>query len=318
MMKYIVLLTCSLALATGALAAQDVVIQDFPLGIAGSIGDDFFQPYHADLATVAQTLQADRTNLAVITGCADGEEYRKHHDAMNPGLALGRAHAMRNYLVREFNVNPDQLLVQSDDVEAKGGQFRSVTVRVVQPNSDLASRVAALENRPPVETRLVERVEPVTTLQNDLALRFGLGLSSSPYGGVPTASAAVVYKKLIAGEVLVGHTFWNNNFDVFDLNLRTKRRMIGGYLEVSPDTALPISVIAGWMRIEEISQQYYEYVRLSEGPLLGVRVMAFPFLSVTAAYNPVKQRQADLETSTSDDSNFILSISSHISFGGRK
>ena len=131
--------------------AQEITISDFPLGVAGSIADDFFAPHYDDLKDLAKALQSDPAALAIIAGCADGQEYRKYHDAMNPGLALGRAHAVRNYLVREFNVNPDQLIVQSQEAEAKGGEYRYVAIRLTRPTDDLATRIAALESRPPVE-----------------------------------------------------------------------------------------------------------------------------------------------------------------------
>jgi len=320
MLKYIVLLTAFLTLAAGVAAAQEVTVTGFPVGIAGSVGSDFFQPHHDALKGIADSLARDPLAIAIITGGADGEHYRKHHDAMNPGLALGRAHALRNYLIDALNVNAYQLIVQSEDVKTKGAGYRYASVRITRPASELTSRVAALEQRPPVEKHFIETVTPAPppSLDENLGLQFGLGVSSSPYGAIPTASAAVAWQRVLFAEVLVGHTFWNNDFHFIDTDLNTKRRLIGGYLVVSPRSETRIGIVGGWLRVEEISQEYYEYVRLSEGPLVGLRVMPTPYLSVTGAYNPVKQRRADAETSQSKSDNFLIAIATHVAFGGAK
>ncbi|HQL25259.1 MAG TPA: hypothetical protein PKY95_12640, partial [candidate division Zixibacteria bacterium] len=85
-MKRAFLTMVALGLVLGATAgAQEVVIPGFPEAVGGSIGEEFFQPYYADLQALADTLAQYPLMLAVVTGGADGLEYREHHDAKNPG-----------------------------------------------------------------------------------------------------------------------------------------------------------------------------------------------------------------------------------------
>ena len=94
MTKRILLVIGCLVLLTGVAAPQEVVIKDFPLGVAGSIGQDIFKPHHDDLKAIADTLNKYPLLRALITGGADGFRYRQANVAKNPALALGRAHAL--------------------------------------------------------------------------------------------------------------------------------------------------------------------------------------------------------------------------------
>ena len=49
MTKRILLVIGCLVLLTGVAVSQEVVIKDFPIGVAGSIGQDIFKPHHDDL-----------------------------------------------------------------------------------------------------------------------------------------------------------------------------------------------------------------------------------------------------------------------------
>jgi hypothetical protein len=76
--------------------------------------------------------------------------------------------------------------------------------------------------------------------------------------------------------------------------------------------------VGGWVRIEEMSQEYYEYVKLSEGPLLGLKVMPFEFLSILAAYNPSKHRRAGSEISTAENDQFLFTMTANLAIGDGK
>lgn len=311
----------------GAAWSQEVVIADFPLGIAGSIDPAIFKPYQSQLKAIADTLGKYPLMRAVITGGADGEEYRQYHDAKNPSLALGRAHILRNLLIGEFKVDSSQLIVQSEDVRVRGAQHRYAGIRIDRGLYDLEARIDSLEKRPPIEKHFTEVKEPAVvsapppSLEEELGVQFGAGISSSPFNLIPVATAAVSWKRTIYLEGLFGHTFWNDIYKGWTPNLATKRRMLGINTIVYPYSRVPVGVVGGWIRIEEVSQDYYEYVRLSEGPMLGLRVTPLEFLSITGLFNPSKHRKGEQEQvylSESKNGQFLLYATVHISFGGAR
>lgn len=320
MKQQLIFVICCIVALAGLASAQTVIIADFPVGVGGSVDRSVFTPYQSDLREVADTLKAYPLARAIITGGADGHEYRGVHDAKNPGLALGRAHILRNLLINEYGADSLQLVIQSEDIAIKGGIHRYASVRVDRTLADLASRLDALEKRPPVEKHITE-IREVPVESNpfaDLGLLFGLGVSSSPYGAVPMASAAVSWKHIVYVEGFVGHTFWNNEFEWEKAMLDTKRRFIGGQVIVFPLERIPLGLVGGWVRQEEVSQQHYEYVKMSEGPVVGLRAMPVPFISATATWNPVKQRLSGRELSNSDTGQFEISFAAHLAIGGAK
>ena len=110
---------------------QEVVVSGFPVGTAGSIDDSFFEPYFTQLQMVADTLKQYPLLHAIVMGSADGETYRANNDAQNPGLALGRAHALRAILISKFGVDSTQLVVQTEEAAAKGAEYRYASVREI-------------------------------------------------------------------------------------------------------------------------------------------------------------------------------------------
>lgn len=318
MMKISTLLIgCLLALAVQA-SPQEVVIQDFPVGVAGHIDASLLEPYYPELNAIADTLHRYPLARAVIFGGADGVQYRHDTDAKNPGLAVGRAHVLYNLLVTRFKVDSAQLVIQSGDTEDRGGQYRYARVRVSRELSDLDSRVEALENRPPVERHFTEIRDTTVGFVDNLGLRLGLGISTSPFGGIPVGTCAITWKRFIHVEGLVGHTFWNDTFHYGEVNLDTKCRLIGGDVTVYPYQAIPVGIMGGWIRFEEISQKYYEYVRLSEGPLVGLKAVPLDFLTLTAAYNPSKHRRVGSSFSTAENNQFLFNVTANVAFGGAK
>ncbi len=313
-----------LCLLAGNASAQQVIIADFPLGVGGSIEGNQFTPYRAQLQSVADTLKAFPLARAVVTGGADGERFQRNHDALNPGLAVGRAHVLRNLLVKEFGVDSSQIIIQSEDSKIAGADRRFASVRVDRTLVDLENRLKAVEQRPPVE-RVVTEVQPVHSEQTTatgglefLGLELGVGGSSSPYGFMPMLTGAVTWKRVIFIEGIFGHTFWNGDFTFESQELTTKRRMIGIQAIAYPSPKLPIGIVGGWVRIEEISQHYYEYVKLSEGPMVGLRVTPLDFLSVTGVYNPSKHRLAGRDAANMDNDQFLVNAAVHVAFGGAR
>jgi hypothetical protein len=322
MRKSLITAVCTLLLLAGFASAQTVIITDFPVGVGGSVDQSVFAPYLDDLRAVADTLKAYPLARAIITGSADGIAYQGNHDAKNPGVALGRAHWLRNMLVSDFGVDPAQLSVQSEDVAIKGGPHRFASVRVDRSVADLDKRVAALEQREPVVEKHFTEVKEtpvVTTSPFDVfGLQFGLGGSSSPFGFVPMISAAVTWERVVLVEGFVGHTFWNGSFRWQGTDLDTKRRFIGGQAIVFPFSKVPVGVVGGWIRVEEISQQHYEYTKLSEGPRVGLRAMPIKYLSATATWDPAKHRISGNEFSTMHDGQVEIAIQAHYGIGGAK
>ena len=319
MARVLLLIAGCLAGIVGSVWSQEVVITGFPVGVGGSIEPEFFQEYHAGLRAIADTLRYNSAARAIIIGGADGIEYHESHDAKNPGLALGRAHILRNLLVKEFGVDSTQLAIETQESPIVGDVFRFASVRIVPaPTSDLGARLDALENRPPVEKHFTEVKEVPATFIENLGLQISAGLASSPFGAMPVVAGAVTWKRIVFVEAIFGHTVWDGTYHFMGVDLETRRRQAGFLAAFYPHEDLPVGVIAGWVRIEEISQRYYDYVRMSEGPMFGVRAMPLDYLSVTAVYNPSKHRVAGETLSQSKNNQFLVSIMLHKTFGGGK
>ncbi len=299
-------------------SSQEVIITDFPIGVGSNANKEFFAPYLDELQAITDTLQKYPLARAIVTGGADGEKYKQNNDAKNPGLALGRAHVLRNLLIDEFNVDSSQIIIQSADTKVKGANYRFAGVRIINELSILNRRLEALENRPPVEKHFTEVKEITSEFKESLGLQFGVGLYTSPFGGIPIVAGGISWKSILYAEGFAGHTFWNSSFEFEGVDLDTRRRMIGGQIIYYPYGHIPVGIVGGWIRIEEISQEYYKYAKLSEGPLFGLRASPYDYISVTGAYNPAKHLIAGDSKSKSKNGQFLFTITIHIGFGGEK
>jgi hypothetical protein len=298
--------------------AQEVVVSGFPPGVGGGVGRDFFEPYRSDLKAVADTLHRYPSARAVIVGGADGVRFRENNDAKNPGLALGRAHTLRQWLIQHFSVDSTQLIIQSKDVSLVGPLYRSVSIRVIndKPPSNSRPNTQTVPN-PPVSSNS-GTTNTGGDLKEHMGLQISAGLSTSPYGAIPFVSGAVTWRRAIFVEGTLGYTLWDGAFRYQGVDLDTRRRMAGGQLIVYPFNRLPLGFVGGWVRVEEIAHAYYAYARLSEGPMFGVRTSIFDFVTITGAYTPVKQRVAGQAISRAKNDQFLLSICVNKIFGGLK
>lgn len=312
----LLLLLGSLMLVGASANAQEVVVTDFPLGIGGSVNPSLFRQYQTGLQAVADTLHKYPTARAVIVGAADGERYRANNDAKNPGLALGRAHALREWLIKHYDVDSTQLVIQSKDVALIGPNYRSVSVRVVRESRPSVSVPDAQVVSSPQVLSHSEPPQAARDITEHMGLQVGGGLTTSPYGAIPFVSGAVTWKRIIFVEGTLGYTMWNGTFRFQGIDLETHRRMAGGAVIIYPLTHLPLGLVGGWARVEEISQAYYQYVRLSEGPILGLRTSLLDCITITGAYAPCKQRLAGEAKSEYKSSQFMLSVGVQKIFGG--
>ncbi|UCD63069.1 MAG: hypothetical protein JSW34_09955 [Candidatus Zixiibacteriota bacterium] len=330
MTKYVVILVGCFALVAAAATIQEVVITDFPLGVAGSVDQKIFEPYLPQIKAIADSVNNDPAARAIITGGADGQRYRTSHDAKNPSLALGRAHILRSLLMEQFGVDSTQILLRTEEVKEIGPQYRFVSLRLdpdlgkEEANLDLrmnelATRMDSLEARPPVEKHFTEvREMPVEEKESDLGILFGAGLSSSPFGGMPVVTSAFTYKRIVYVEGIVGHTWWSNTFTFEGQDLDTRRRQIGGHAIIYPWEDLPLGFVGGWLRTEEVAQDPYEYAKLSEGLVLGLRGSPIKNLAVTVAYNPSKHRIVTEPSSTSETDQFLIYLTAQVGIGGAR
>lgn len=284
--------------------SEELRITGFPVGVGGSADESIYEPYYPELQRIADSLAASSLARAIITGSADGIRYRQNDDAVNTGLALGRAHALLNLLINKFSVDSSQLIVQSIDVENEGPEYRSVSIRVVRDLEELALRLNTLEARPLPE--------------DNMRLHVGAGLSSSPFGAMPLVTASIDWRGFIYFEGLLGHTFWDESFTFQGNDLNTKSRLAGVQIAVYPFKKTPVGVVGGWMRTEEISQEFYEYVQLSEGLVVGLQARPTDYLTITGAFNPSKRRIVDDLLAQSKNSQLWLSVTLNTAFGGAR
>ncbi|HSH00839.1 MAG TPA: hypothetical protein VLB27_12340 [candidate division Zixibacteria bacterium] len=299
-------LLCLALFTAPRLRAQEVIIDGFPLGVGQSVDPDLFEKSREALQAIADSLARYPLLRGVVIGCADGAQYREHNDAKNPGLALGRAHALRNYLVFELGVDSSQLLVQSTDVPTFDSRYRYASVRLQWP-----------EPAPEPEPVTLPEVSAAPAA-HDLGLRIGAGLSSSPYGIIPLVSAGVVWDKTVYVEALGGHTFWKRTFAYQGQDLDTRRRLTGARIVYYPFERKSVGFVGGWLRVEEISQRFYQYVKLSEGPAVGVQVAPKDFLTITGLYNPAKHRTVGSAEAAEKYGQFVLSVAAHLGLGGAR
>jgi hypothetical protein len=318
MTRRIVIPIILLLLIAGASYSQEVVITGFPVGVAGSVEEDFFQPYYPELQAVADTLNKYPSARAIITGGADGYRYRQNSDAKNPGVALGRAHTLRLLLIHEFGVDSSKINIQTKEVRVRGEQYRFASVRISWELSALEARIDSVANRPPIERHFTEVKEVADDPVETFGLQFGAGVSTSPFGGIPIVTGAITWQRTIFVEAVLGHTFWNSEFGFEGVDLDTWKRMAGAQVIVYPWEEVPLGFVGGWMRIEDVSRDYHKYVRLSEGPMVGLRVTPLEFLSVTGVYNPSKHREVGELLADSKNGRFLLSVTAHLTFGGEK
>ena len=92
----------------------------------------------------------------------------------------------------------------------------------------------------------------------------------------------------------------------------------GGQVVVFPLKNIPVGAVGGWMRFEEISEYYYKYVRLSEGPMVGVRAVPFDHLAITGAYNPARHRITEDLKSMAKNGQFMLTLTAFVEIGGAR
>ncbi len=240
-------------------------------------------------------------------------------------------------MTTEFQINPIQIVINSEEVTEKSPHGRYASVRISQESIELAmlvarlralekntsfgdilTRLEALESQPPVEKHFTEVQIPDTTksFSDKFGIQVSTGISSSPFGGMPIVAGGVTWETNLFLEVTAGHTLWTTTFPFNDLKLKTQKRLLGGQLTYYPFENKNIGLLGGWLRVEEIANDYYEFVKLSEGPMFGVRVTPLQSISLTASYNPAKHKLITEELSTTKNGQFVLSLTFFEIFGG--
>ena len=330
MAKFFFFTLVCLILIPGILMAQEVKISGFPVDVGTNIEQEFYKPYYESLQKVADTLKKYPQSTAIITGSADGENYRQFHDTKNAAIALSRAHSLRIFMTQEFSILPTQFVISTEEIRVKSPENRYVSVRVVRETIDLddrmtgelaaiGQRLKALENKPPIEKHFTEiQKESAPAIIENFGVGVHGGVSTSPFGGIPIVGGSVNWQRKVFLEATVGHTFWNNQFLYEELNLETKRRLFGGHFTYYLGDDNKFGIVAGWMRIEEISQKYYEYIKLSEGPMFGLKFTPYKSLALNLSYNPSKHRTFGTDESHSKNGQFLLSLTIFDLFGGEK
>ncbi|XOU94152.1 MAG: hypothetical protein ACNFW9_04880 [Candidatus Kerfeldbacteria bacterium] len=296
--------------------SQEVVIAGYPKGVAGSVSNDFFEPVYSQLQEVADVLNQNPTADGIITGVADGYKYHKNNDTKNPGLALGRAHVLKQLMIEKFCVDSTQLIIQSTDVKVKGDEYRYSSIRVRRelplpmPKADTVYLV------PQIQVKEIHH----NYYNDEFGLKLGLGVTSTPSGIIPFVSGAVVYKKWLYIEGLFGHTFWSDSRDVAGKSHDTWSRFTGGQLVIFPFEKKTVGFSAGWIRLEEISQHHYKYALMSEGLTMGIRFQFFENFELEGKYFPNKQRLAEMDRdyAVSKKNQWLISVSYNLFFGGEK
>ena len=298
--------------------AQEVMVTGFPLGVGINVDRTIFEPYGNELQNIANELNSNPLSFVIVTGCADGIPYQDNHDSQNPGLALGRAHALKDHLISIFNIDNDRIIIQSIASGNSGDQYRFASVRIIDNLSELDDRLRAVEQRPPVENRITEVREITQVFTENMGLQFGTGITTSPFGALPIITGAITWKREVFVEAVLGHTFWNDSYLFDDVDLDTWHRIAGGQAYIYPFDEIPLAIVGGWYRFEEVSRLYNEYVKMSEGPIIGLRYTVLDYLSINGFFNPSKHNFAENIFSESKNGQFLFSVNFHMTLGGGK
>ena len=306
-----------LLMAASAIEAQEVIIRGFPLGAGESLDKQFFESYLPQLAALAESLNVDPLAEIVVRGSRDAVRYRADHDAKNVGLSVGRADIVEKILVQRLNADSNRISIETMKEDEEGQEFRYVSVRLVHRFSGLSARLDSLQrqldslrNRPPIQQLATQE------LVSDLVIEITAGLSTTPFGVVPTGTGAFVYKRWLYIQGIVGHTWWDSRSNFAGRRLYTWHRLAGGMITVYPRFSGPVGLSAGWLRHEDISQAYYRYVRMTEGPAIGARISPYPRVLIGVYYHPLKKVYGT-DRANIRWNQFLLSMTYQLIGGGR-
>ncbi|OGC94740.1 MAG: hypothetical protein A2W25_16135 [candidate division Zixibacteria bacterium RBG_16_53_22] len=306
-----------LLVAIGAVEAQEVIIRGFPLGAGESVDRQFFKPYLPQLEALAESLNVDPLAEIVVRGSRDAVRYRAGHDAKNAGLSVGRADLVEKILVQRLNADSNRISIETMKEDEEGQEFRYVSVRVVHRFGGLSARLDSLQKQlDSLRNRPLGQQPGAHPLVSDLVIEMTAGLSTTPFGVVPTGTGAFVYKRWLYIQGIVGHTWWDSRSSFAGRRLYTWHRLAGAMITVYPRFSGPVGLSAGWLRHEDISQAYYRYVRMTEGPVLGARVSPYPRVLIGAYYHPLKKVYGT-DRANIRWNQFLVSLSYQLIGGGK-
>lgn len=313
----IAILGAAAPLAPGTANAQEVVIRGFPLGKGESVSRGFFAPYHSKLAALAESLKVDPLAEIIVRGSRDAIRYRQDHDAKNAGLSVGRADLIEKILVQEFGADSNRVSIETLAEEERGEDYRYVTVRVVHRFGALGARLDSLEQLlNSLGDRPLAQLLPPQTQPSDLVIEAGVGLSATPFGPVPIVTGAFVYRRWLYFQGEFGHTWWDTRSNFAGQRLFTWHRLAGGMVIAYPDFSRPVGLVAGWLRHEDISQSFYRYVRMTEGPVFGARISPYECFQIGFYYHPLK-RVVGTDRAKIKATQFLVSVT-YLLIGGGK
>jgi hypothetical protein len=298
---------------------NEVVIRGFPLGAGESLDAGFFAPYDAQLSAMVDSLKADPLAEIVVRGSRDAVRFRTDHDAKNAGLSLGRADVVEKYLVQRLDADSNRIFIETIKEDGQGESYRYISVRLIHRFQSLMARIDSLEQQlaslrdHPVA---LHQVPPPAPEPKDLVIEMTAGLSASPFGPIPVATGAFVYREWLYIQGLLGHTWWDSRSNFAGARLYTWHRVAGGMIIAYPHFTGPVGLAAGWLRHEDISQSFYRYVRMTEGPIFGARVSPYKRIQLGLYYHPLKRVYGTDRAKIHSD-QFLLSVTYQLIGGGR-
>lgn len=299
--------------------AEEIVIRGFPLGVGENLDDQFLAPYYSQLAALAESLRIDPLAELVVRGSRDDSRYRNDHDAKNAGLSVGRADLVEKYLVQNFGADSNRISIETQLEKGHGDRYRYVSIRLVRRFGSLLARIDTLERQINSlgQQPLAERPQPARKPEvNDFVIEMTAGISTTPFGAVPTGTGAFVYRRWLYIQGILGHTWWDSRSNFSGRRLYTWHRLAGGMIIAYPSFSRPVGLAAGWLRHEDISQSYYRYVRMTEGPIFGARVSPFKRILVGLYYNPMK-RVIGTDRAKISANQFLVSVSYQLIGSGK-
>jgi hypothetical protein len=322
----LVLVACAFA------QVQDpyLVIPGFTKGIGTSTPDAFFEPYREAISLVVWNLHRDTTLYLLIVGQADGIPYNQNHDAFNVSIALSRAIRFKQYVEKNFDINPERVLTQATTVPERDekGTHRLVSIYLESGEQVQATRgdLNSLEKR--LNTR-IDKVEKIAKSKPDssiiriennyyssIELEICLGAMTLPYGGIVPYGSGRIGTKTLSFEGGFGHSFTTRSVLVNGQDLKTYDRLAYGLLVIQPFKHVPLKFVGGCARFEEKSRYYGKYTIKDEGFVAGGRY----YLSVFA-FTAMYGRYEDSRSATVPvvwKNVFTCSVAFAIKFGGAK
>ena len=298
--------------------AQEFIIYGYPPNVGYSIDPSFYEKFHDTFKQVADALRADSTLVAFVWGEADSLKYPNSHDTHNAGIAVSRAHSVRDVLVYNFECDSTRVFVQSMESRKKGGKYRSVTI--------VLQKVAFGPENPKRDTVIHEIIrerinniyDSTYILVDNFGFTIGAGVSSARYRTLPEAFIGIDWKRQLQLEFQGGIGVTTSDYAWEGETLTNRNVLYSMALTAYPWKTVGLGLTAGIQGEEDIAQQKSFYTRRCRQFLLGARMDVYKNIDIGVYWTPGYERNEGKENAVWVNNQFRVNLifAKRFGFGG--